>query len=559
MLPQPLGQRRPLKLIYVGGGASGINMAYKVKTHLKDVTLTCYEKNAGLTGTWFENKYPGCACDIPSHTYQFTWALYPDWPSYYSTSDQIQAYMEKVVDDFDLRGYFKTSHEVVGARWDAESSHWIVKVVPEGKREEAFEDWCDFFINGSGLLNAWKWPDIKGLHDFKGKLTHTAAWDRSISLKGKKVALIGVGSSAVQVLPNIQGEVEHVYHFIRSKTWITPSFAAKYAGPGGSNFDYDEERKEEFRKDEVKHREYIQNIEFELNKRWKFVIKDSEAQKEIFDFFKKEMITALNGRQDLIDILVPDFAVGCRRLTPAPGFLAALQKENVTPVTTGIERVTEKGVMDRNGKEYEVDVIICATGFDISFKPRFPLLGTKGVDLRQVWKDRARAYQSMFVPGFPNYLVVMGPGSPSAHGALIPSTEHVSDYAIKVLHRLQTEPIKTIEVKQDVVDELYEHAQEQLKTTAWASTCSSWFKNGKPDGPLDSLHPGGRLHYFSTLQNPRWEDFNYIYSNNRFAHYGNGFTLREVEERDIVHSSFPHARVVTDAPHRHGIGRLARG
>jgi hypothetical protein len=128
----------------------------------------------------------------------------------------------------------------------------------------------------------------------------------------------------------------------------------------------------------------------------------------------------------------------------------------------------------------------------------------------------------------------MGPGSPSAHGALIPSSEHVCDYAMKVLRRLQTEPIKTIEVKAEVVDELAQHAAEQHKTTAWSSTCSSWFKNGKKDGPLDSLHPGGRLHYFSTLIDPRWEDFNYEYSNNRFAHYGNGFTQREVDARDLT-------------------------
>ena len=184
-------------------------------------------------------------------------------------------------------------------------------------------------------------------------------------------------------------------------------------------------------------------------------------------------------------------------------------------MTQRIVRVDETGVFDQSGQHYEVDVIICATGFDISFKPRFPLIGRDGVDLRDKWSPRARAYHSMFVDEFPNFVQLMGPGSPSAHGALLGSSEHVTDYVIQVLRRLQTEPIRTIEVKREAVDELAEHAQEQLKTTAWASSCSSWFKNGKPDGPLDSLHPGGRLHFFSTLINPRWEDFNYTYSNNR--------------------------------------------
>jgi hypothetical protein len=203
-------------------------------------------------------------------------------------------------------------------------------------------------------------------------------------------------------------------------------------------------------------------------------------------------------------------------------------------VTDRIARIDATGIVDTNGKHYDVDIIIAATGFDISFRPKFPLIGRKGVDLRDKWNPRARAYHSMFVDGFPNFMQVMGPGSPSAHGSLLPSTEHVSDYAMKVLHRLQTEPIKTFDVKKEAVDELAEHSQEQLKTTAWASTCSSWFKNGRPDGPLDSLHPGGRLHFFSSLINPRWEDFDYTYSNNRFAHYGNGFTQRELDGRDLV-------------------------
>ncbi|KAI5475877.1 hypothetical protein MNV49_000759 [Pseudohyphozyma bogoriensis] len=534
MIDQPLGQRRHLKVIYLGGGASAINFAHRVTTKLQDVELVCYEKNPELTGTWFENKYPGCACDIPSHTYQFTWNLYPDWPKYYSTSDEIQAYMNKTVDDFGLRKYFKCSHEVVGARWDANTSHWIIKVRRNNDPNDTFEDWCDFFVNGSGLLNAWKWPDIKGLHDFKGKILHTAAYDRSIVTTGKKISLIGVGSSAVQVLPALQPTAEHMYHFFRSKTWITPSFAATYAGPNGSNFEYTQEQKDAFRADPVAHRKYTRAIENELNKRFLFVIKDSDAQREIFENFTKEMKAALNNRQDLIDVLVPDFAVGCRRLTPAPGFLAALQKPNVTPVTTGISHIDETGVVSLDGKHYDSDIIICATGFDISFRPKFPVIGRDNVDLRDKWADRARGYLSMFVDGFPNYITIMGPGSPSAHGPLLASSENVCDYALKVLHRLQTEPIKTIEVKPEAVAELSEHAQEQLKTTAWSSHCSSWFKNGKKDGPLDSLHPGGRLHYFASLANPRWEDFNFEYSNNRFAHYGNGFVLRELEGGDLT-------------------------
>lgn len=163
--------------------------------------------------------------------------------------------MEGVIDDFNLRGYFKLRHEVIGARWDSSTSHWIIRIRPNGNDDEIFEDWCDFFVNGSGLLNAWKWPDIPGLHSFQGALLHTAAYDRSVAVEGKRVALIGVGSSGVQILPALQPTVSHIYHFIRSKTWITPSFAAKYAGPNGTNFEYTDEQKAAFAADEAGHRD----------------------------------------------------------------------------------------------------------------------------------------------------------------------------------------------------------------------------------------------------------------------------------------------------------------
>lgn len=175
-----------------------------------------------------------------------------------------------------------------------------------------------------------------------------------------------------------------------------------------------------------------------------------------------------------------------------------------TDVTTTrrAAKVDETGLTSSDGQRQEFDVIICATGFDVSFKPRFPVIGRDEIDLRDQWGSCPRAYLSMFAPNFPNYVTVLGPGSPSAQGSIIVSIERISDYIIKFIHRFQREAIKTFEVDEQALAELAEHMEEQLKMTVWTDNCSSWFKNGTSTGPVIALHPGGRMHFFSLLMDP---------------------------------------------------------
>jgi cation diffusion facilitator CzcD-associated flavoprotein CzcO len=164
--------------------------------------------------------------------------------------------------------------------------------------------------------------------------------------------------------------------------------------------------------------------------------------------------------------------------------------------------VDENALYTADGQRHEVDTIVCATGFDVSFKPRFPVIGRDGIDLRDQWSHCPRAYLSMFAANMPNYVTMLGPGSPSAQGSIIVSIERISDYVINMLDRLQTETIKTFEIQQSAVDELAEHTAAQLDLTVWTDNCSSWFKNGAKDGPVTALHPGGRLHFFAMLMKP---------------------------------------------------------
>ncbi|WWC89323.1 uncharacterized protein L201_004244 [Kwoniella dendrophila CBS 6074] len=523
VLNQPLGMRRKLRVVCVGAGASGINMAYKIQSHMKDVEFVTYDKNSDVGGTWFENRYPGVACDTNSHGYAFTYHLKADWTAIFSPGAEIEEYMRDVVKTYGLSKYIKLNHQVLGATWDAEKAKWHVKVRKGDDPNSEFVDTCDIFINASGLLNHWKMPDIPGLSKFRGKLIHTAAWPEDLDLKGKKVALIGIGSSAIQVLPQIQPLVESCSIYIRSPTWIAPSREGELLSSEQIKRyqDYPEE-----------HLEYCRDLESLANKRFGYITRGSEDQKKLYEAWSNHMQKGLESRPEYYDKLHPTFGVGCRRPTPGPGFLEALTQPNVEAVFSGVDYIDETGLTTNQRDRREFDVIICATGFDVSFKPRFPVIGIDSINLQEQWSkpENTKAYLSMFTNNFPNYITVLGPGSPSAQGSIIVSIERISDYIIKFLNKFQHETIKTFEINKRCLDELNEHMQEQLKLTVWTDNCSSWFKNGNSQGPVIALHPGGRLHFFALLMDPRWEDFNYTYWNkNRYAYWGNGYTLREVE------------------------------
>ncbi|WVR07069.1 hypothetical protein IAU60_004108 [Kwoniella sp. DSM 27419] len=524
MLNQPLGTRRKLRIVCVGAGASGINMAYKIQSHLKDVEFVSYDKNKDVGGTWLENRYPGVACDTNSHGYAFTYRLKADWSAVFSPGGEIEDYMRDVVQHFGLAKYFKLNHSVKGARWEPKTAKWHVTVQEGDDPSTEFTDVCDIFINASGLLNHWRLPDIPGLSTFKGPVIHTAAWPEDLDLKGKKVALIGIGSSAIQVLPKIQPLVDSCSIYIRSPTWIAPPREGELLSP---------EQVQRYRDHPEEHLAYCRDLEGLANKRFGYITRGSEDQKKVYEAWSQSMKDGLESRPEYYDKLHPTFGVGCRRPTPGPGFLDSLVQPNVTAVFGGVSSADETGLTSSSGERSEFDIIICATGFDVSFKPRFPVIGPSGVNLQDQWAQCPRAYLSIFAANFPNYMTMLGPGSPSAQGSIIVSIERISDYIIKFVHRFQRETIKTFEVDPQALDELAEHTEAQLKTTVWTDNCSSWFKNGSSDGPVIALHPGGRLHFFSMLMDPRYEDFKYTYWNkNRFAYLGNGYTLREIEGRN---------------------------
>lgn len=232
----------------------------------------------------------------------------------------------------------------------------------------------------------------------------------------------------------------------------------------------------------------------------------------------------------LEDKLIPDWSLGCRRLTPGVGYLESLTKPNVSVVSGGINEITERGCLCDDGNECPVDVLICATGFDTTFKPRFPLIGPSGDNLQDVWAEEAKSYLGLAVADFPNYLIFLGPNCPIGNGPVLSAIEYQADWMLRVIDRYQTNNIYSIAPKMEAVDDFVTHKNEFMKGTVWHDPCRSWYKANRVDAPVTALWPGSTLHYIECLSEVRWDDFDVKYNGNRWAWLGNGCSQTELDE-----------------------------
>ncbi|KAL3954162.1 hypothetical protein ACCO45_012118 [Purpureocillium lilacinum] len=252
---------------------------------------------------------------------------------------------------------------------------------------------------------------------------------------------------------------------------------------------------------------------------------------EANEFSYREMHSKLGGDKRLVDKIIPkNFNVGCRRPTPGNGYLESLIGDKTTCFTETIHSITPAGFKDQQGNEYEVDVIICATGFDTSFRPQFPIIGLDGINLADRWQEVPESYIGIATPTMPNYFMFTGPFTPVAQGSILPIHTHMSKYFIQVIHKMYTQHIRRIVPKDKVVEQFMEHCRAYLARTCWADPCTSWFKQGRADGPI-VMWPGSRLAFFQVVETPDLEDFDIEYhSINRFGFLGNGFAAYEFEE-----------------------------
>ncbi|KAI0396641.1 hypothetical protein F5Y17DRAFT_75038 [Xylariaceae sp. FL0594] len=542
---QPLGTAKHVRIVGIGAGASGLNAIRTFRRNLNNYEHVVYEKNSKVGGTWFENRYPGCRCDVPSHNYQFSWRPNPEWSNFFSPAGEIEKYLDTVCEEEHMMDVIRTRHKVTGAWWDEAAGHWDLEV-QNLETGELFRDYANFIVDASGILNNWKWPEIPGLDTFRGELVHTANWPKDFDYANKKVAVIGNGSSGIQVLPAIRPAVNKLYHFVRTPTWILPPrrlammLLKSPAVPMLGQLDLDDmenfsaQQIEKFRSDPEFYRKFVKTIEEDINGAFAMLLKGGPLQQFATRNVVEWMTACLGGDEKLCKALIPTYPLGCRRMTPAPGYLEALRSSNTHVITEGIACMVPEGVRLESGEVIKLDAIVCATGFDTSFAPRFPLVGRNGNIQDRFRVEVPKSYMSCALSGVPNYFTIMGPNAPIGHGSVFTLSEHIARYITRIVKKCQVEQIKAICPSEAAVNDFSEHIASFMPRTSWASPCSSWFKGGKVDGPVTALHPGSRIHFFHMLEGFRGEDWEYTYdhpSANRFRYLGNGFSTKELGQR----------------------------
>ncbi|KAH8804478.1 hypothetical protein F5884DRAFT_734835 [Xylogone sp. PMI_703] len=529
ILDQPVLTRRKLRMVCVGAGYSGLTLAHKIQHEckLEDVIdLQIYEKNPDVGGTWYENRYPGVACDIPSplqDAYTFVFEPNPDWSHFYSPGPEIHAYIKRTTAKYNLDKHVKFNSKILSTIWNDEKGKWDITVEINGAVQQ---DEADILVNGAGFLNKWKWPEIKGLKNFKGKLMHSANWDSSYKWEGKKVAVIGNGSTGIQIVAAMQPKVSKLTTYIRGPSWISINFCADKA-KDGKNFAYTEEEKQKFRDDPKSLFALCKELEASVNGFFFGMYTGHPFQVGLEAMCKAQMEEIMKANPEMAAKMIPKFHPGCRRLSPGDGYLEALQQENASICWSGIEEITEKGIRTAEG-EQEFDLIVCATGFDTSFIPPWKLVGLKGATLEERWKVNPDAFFSVQVDSMPNYFMFNGPNAVISHGSVLRQISWTCDYLLKWSEKIARQDIKSFTPKAESVADFNTYSQEFLKRTVWADKCRSWYKNGKESGVVTGTYAGTILHFKECLENIGSEHFDITWrSNNRFRWLGNGQSVRD--------------------------------
>lgn len=455
--------RRSPAVAIVGAGMSGLCIAAVLRrAGITDITIL--EKSGEVGGTWRDNTYPGLSCDIPSRFYQFTFAPKPDWSKFFSPGGEIAHYFRHLATDLDIRRHIRFGTTVTDARY--ESGRWRVLT------SCGDEITADFLVAATGILREPRLPDIDGLNNFRGPVMHSARWDHSVDLAGKRVAVIGTGSTGVQIVCGLEPLVAELKLFQRSAQWVVPVPNPSYTKLT------DAIRRRVPALNAVAYHGYLGVFEF-------------LATALVRPGWKRRLISALcraNLRTvadpDLRRRLTPDYEPMCRRLVISAGFYRAMQRPNVSLVDTRIERVEAAGIVTSDGRLHAVDAIVLATGFDAhAFMRPMNIIGQEGMSLDKRWADGPRAHLGVGLPGFPNFFMMMGPHSPVGNYSLTAIAEHQSEHIVRWIRRWQDGCIDAVSPTTAATDVFNAEMHAAMPGTVWASGCTSWYlgKDGVPE------------------------------------------------------------------------------
>ncbi len=477
----------PVRVAILGAGMSGICMAIHLQRKgIEDFVIL--EKAASTGGTWRENTYPGVACDVPSHVYSFSFELNPEWSHSYSSGREIWEYCERTVDKYGIRPKIRFGAHVTDVVFDGK--HWNVHLEGgEVVRSEAV-------VSGLGGLHLPNRAKIEGVESFEGARFHTAEWDHSVNLEGKRVAIVGTGASAAQVLPGIAEKVADVTVFQRSAAWVFPRLAR----------DITPERRALFRRYPWLMRLYRWYLWTFMD----FVGTFSLQRKTWFAARLRRMGLAHLEEQvkdpELRRKLTPDYDPGCKRRCISDDYLSTFNRSNVHLVTDPIVRIEPTGIRDATGRLHEFDVIVEATGFkpfDIS--DYVNVVGKAGRRLRDAWADRIETLRTMMVPGFPNFFLLLGPNSATGHTSALIMIESAAEYVANSLAWMSREGVAQIDPDPLVVEQYNERLHRDMKQMVFSGGCNSWYTD-RNDRNF-TLWPYSAARFLLEQRRPKPEEF----------------------------------------------------
>ena len=502
-VPVPEGFR----VIVIGAGMAGINIAIQLER--AGVPYTVIEKNETVGGTWLENRYPGCGVDTPSHLYSFSFATRSDWERYYADRDQLWGYFESLTDEHGIREHIQVGTEVLRARWDNATARWNLDVRgPDG----------DDTITGSivvsavGHFNRPKIPEIEGLESFPGPCLHTAQWDPDVEVSGKRVAVVGTGASAMQLVPALAGDAERVFVFQSSRMWVIPT-------PNSGRVVSENVR---YLLAEVPH--YAQW--YRLRHFWRFgdrvhpalrvdpdYPEPDVAVNDVNERHRRALISylesELEGRPDLIAASIPDYPPYARRPLFDHGWYRTIRRDDVELIEGRVSEVRGNRVMTADGREVEVDVIALATGFKtLEMLGPMEIVGRSGITLRETWGDEeARAYLGISVPDFPNFFILFGPNTNTGHGgSAFLTTEMQVRYVMQLIGTMIEREIDSVECRLEVHERYDAELQEALAGTVYTHPRSHGYYRNKNDRIIGSS-PWEYLTYWRRTRTPDLGDF----------------------------------------------------
>ncbi|MEE4302629.1 MAG: NAD(P)/FAD-dependent oxidoreductase [Wenzhouxiangella sp.] len=460
------------RIAIIGAGFAGIGAAVRL-CERGERNFRIFEKADGVGGTWWVNRYPGCACDVPSRLYSLSFAPNPDWTRHFAPRAEIQAYLERLVSRHDLEAHLRTGTEIVQARWLEDSQRWRL-TDHEGRQCTA-----DVLVSALGGLSRPAWPDLPGLAEYSGQVVHSQQWPGDLSLEDKRIAVVGTGASAAQLVPEVARRARHLTVFQRTPAWIIPRKDRPIGPVRRTLF-----RRVPFALKMARFAIWARNeLRVPALMRWQWM---AAGHRWLANRHRRRQIRDPALREKL----KPDYDIGCKRVILSDDFYPTFNRDNVTLVDRAVERVTGSAVVDADGKAHPVDILILATGFRATEPvPEGLVLGRDGVDLAKRWRDGPAAYKGTTVHGFPNLFILLGPNTALGHSSVLLMIESQIRYLLSALDYLEATGTP-LEVSQDAERTWNEWIERRLSRSVWnAGGCRSWYLH-PTSGRNTTIWPG---------------------------------------------------------------------